>query len=65
MIDVGETIPKSDPCLSCHCDDGDELCASQSCAANCANPIRRPGVCCPVCPDGKYKYTFDRSDGRY
>lgn len=43
-----------DPCKSCRCvrgvarciDDTDRICGP----AGCENPIRIPGLCCPVCP---------------
>lgn len=39
-----------DPCVTCFCEDGEVLCAAQSCSVDCENPIQLPNTCCPICP---------------
>ncbi|XP_067245483.1 kielin/chordin-like protein [Chanodichthys erythropterus] len=45
-----------DPCVTCHCQDGQALCAAASCiGVTCSNPYTPPGECCPRCPDCEYE----------
>ncbi|XP_067246073.1 kielin/chordin-like protein [Chanodichthys erythropterus] len=45
-----------DPCVTCHCQDGQALCDAASCiAVTCSNPYTPPGECCPRCPDCEYE----------
>ncbi|KAK9958719.1 hypothetical protein ABG768_010824 [Culter alburnus] len=44
-----------DPCVTCHCRDGQALCAAASCiGVTCSNPYTPPGECCPRCPGCMY-----------
>ncbi|XP_015279092.1 PREDICTED: kielin/chordin-like protein, partial [Gekko japonicus] len=45
------TDPDS-PCQSCRCADGTVLCSPTACPpVICPHPKKRPGFCCPKCPD--------------
>lgn len=46
-----------DPCITCFCDDGEVLCASESCSVDCENSIQLPDTCCPICPGIDYAYS--------
>ena len=52
MLLAGEEIPKSDPCLTCHCmENGEEICMSMACAL-CPEGVEvqhDPNECCPKC----------------
>ena len=39
----------TDPCLSCHCVDGEEWCEPTACPVKCKYPEPVPGECCPRC----------------
>jgi hypothetical protein len=39
-------------CTKCVCFEGEISCMASVCARSlCANPIKKDGVCCPVCPE--------------
>ncbi|KAL3253127.1 hypothetical protein MRX96_054696 [Rhipicephalus microplus] len=40
---------KEDDCTWCECISGKAKCEAQMCQTKCANPVKKPGVCCPVC----------------
>lgn len=40
---------KDDDCTWCECISGKAKCEAQMCQTKCANPVKKPGVCCPVC----------------
>lgn len=44
--------PNGDPCTSCLCDRGFNLCLARSCYAACetTEQVFLPDVCCPLCP---------------
>ncbi|XP_074124076.1 kielin/chordin-like protein isoform X1 [Sminthopsis crassicaudata] len=42
----------SQPCHTCHCEDGTVLCSPIDCPPTaCVRPQKGPGQCCPRCPD--------------
>ncbi|XP_042144404.1 cysteine-rich motor neuron 1 protein [Ixodes scapularis] len=40
---------KEDDCTWCECVSGKAKCETQMCQTKCPNPVKQPGVCCPVC----------------
>ena len=38
-----------DDCTMCECVDGAPACMTSSCVVKCLNPVKVPGICCPVC----------------
>ncbi|XP_054844536.1 kielin/chordin-like protein [Eublepharis macularius] len=47
-----EFVDPDSPCQSCRCTDGTVLCSPTVCPpVVCPHPERRPGLCCPKCPD--------------
>ena len=48
----GETF-RPDACRECQCRFGSVQCRTTTCPPLlCHNPVRRPGECCPQCPQG-------------
>ncbi|XP_053260630.1 kielin/chordin-like protein [Podarcis raffonei] len=47
-----EFVDPDHPCQSCRCLDGTVRCSPTPCTPlTCPHPERRPGICCPKCPD--------------
>lgn len=42
--------PNDDACVTCYCENGETLCASQHCFVDCENPVYLSDTCCPICP---------------
>ncbi|XP_069696769.1 cysteine-rich motor neuron 1 protein-like [Periplaneta americana] len=40
-----------DACTRCECIDGQKMCTEKVCSVSCTKPIKKPGKCCPICPD--------------
>uniref|UniRef100_A0A4D5RV16 Putative serine proteinase inhibitor ku family n=1 Tax=Ixodes scapularis TaxID=6945 RepID=A0A4D5RV16_IXOSC len=40
---------KEDDCTWCECVSGKAKCETHMCQTKCPNPVKQPGVCCPVC----------------
>jgi len=38
-----------DVCTRCQCSIGQKVCTQQVCSISCVNPVKKPGVCCPIC----------------
>ncbi len=46
-----ESWTSEDGCMQCKCENGKKICSMESCEPlRCSNPIRKPGVCCQICP---------------
>ncbi len=58
VYEEGDEIPDPDPCTTCHCYDGEKICAVQDCApTECGAGYKLvflPDQCCPVCQKGEY-----------
>ncbi|XP_054283116.1 cysteine-rich motor neuron 1 protein-like isoform X2 [Macrosteles quadrilineatus] len=49
---------REDECTTCECIAGGEIsCTKLVCSVNCPNPVKKPGVCCHVCPENKLFWT--------
>ncbi|XP_048024025.1 kielin/chordin-like protein isoform X3 [Megalobrama amblycephala] len=55
-----------DPCVTCHCRDGQALCGMASCiGVTCSNPYTPPGECCPRCLDCEYENRIITNGGTF
>ncbi|KAK8766574.1 hypothetical protein V5799_006644 [Amblyomma americanum] len=55
---------KEDDCTWCECISGKAKCEAQMCSTKCANPVKKPGVCCPVCEKSPSPYANQTSLSR-
>ncbi|CAL1545117.1 unnamed protein product [Lymnaea stagnalis] len=54
LFQQGEVI-RNEACVRCYCPlgGGDPICDVTSCPlSQCVDPVKVPGVCCPICPKG-------------
>jgi len=47
-----------DACTHCQCSFGQKVCTQQVCSISCVNPVKKPGVCCPICPGGFFFFNL-------
>jgi len=43
-----------DACTRCQCSIGQKMCTLQVCSVSCVNPVKKPGMCCPICTGRNY-----------
>lgn len=58
-----EFVDMGNPCDMCVCSEVTSLpeCVTITCpVAPCVDPTRVPGMCCPICLNGKFSFMFAR-----